>query len=126
MTGGCVVILGKTGKNFAAGMSGGIAYVLDQNNELYLSVNKEMIAMSAVTDSKDVTSLKALIMAHTDATGSMLGKTILKNFDEYLPKIKKIIPNDYKLMITEIERKMNEGYTREQAEIEVFNTVHKA
>ena len=99
MTGGRVVVLGKTGKNFAAGMSGGIAYVLDENSHLYRNLNKDMISIEKVENKYDIKELKELIEEHVEATGSERGALILEHFQEYLPKFKKIIPNDYKKMI---------------------------
>ena len=78
MTGGRVVVLGKTGKNFAAGMSGGIAYVLDISNTLYRNLNKAMISIEKVENKYDKKELKDLIEAHVKATGSKLGTEILQ------------------------------------------------
>ena len=102
MTGGIAVILGRTGKNFAAGMSGGIAYVLDINHDLYRRLNKELVEVSTVTLKSDKVRLKTLIEEHVEATGSELGQKILDNFEAYLPSFKKIIPHDYKKITTEI------------------------
>ena len=77
MTGGCVVILGKVGKNFAAGMTGGIAYVLDENWDFYQRVNKETVSLEPVEHKYDVATLKELIREHVEATGSPRGKEIL-------------------------------------------------
>ena len=120
MTGGCVVVLGQTGKNFAAGMSGGIAYVLDENSDLYLKLNKELVAMEAVTSKYDVMELKKMIEAHVNATGSPKGKEILDDFMDYLPKFKKIIPNDYRFMLQTIAKMEEKGLSSEQAQIEAF------
>lgn len=92
MTGGCVAVLGKTGKNFAAGMSGGIAYVLDMENDLYMKVNKQLVNLERVTSKYDVSCLKNMICEHVSYTNSEIGKEILDNFTDYLPKFKKIIP----------------------------------
>ena len=80
MTGGRVVILGHTGKNFAAGMSGGIAYVLDMENDLYTKLNKSMVQVEAVVDKYDVMELKDMITEHVACTNSGLGKEILGSF----------------------------------------------
>ena len=80
MTGGCVVVLGAIGKNFAAGMSGGIAYVLDENNDLYTKVNKEMVSSYEMTSQYDVLELKKMIEEHTACTNSVKGKEILDRF----------------------------------------------
>ncbi len=120
MTGGRVVVLGTTGKNFAAGMSGGIAYVLDEENDLYIRVNKEMILMSEITNKYDVIELKEMIEEHVACTGSKKGKHILDNFGEYLPKFKKIIPYDYDRMLKTIVQMEEKGLSAEQAQIEAF------
>lgn len=120
MTGGCVVVLGNTGKNFAAGMSGGIAYVLDQNHDFYLKLNKQMVTMSTVIERHDQEELKGLITAHAKATGSVFAKEILAHFEEYLPLFKKVIPNDYQKMLASIAQLEEKGLPHEQAQLEAF------
>ena len=73
-------------------MSGGIAYVLDENNDLYTKINKQMVSISKITSKYDVQELKEMIEDHVNYTNSVKGKEILDNFKEYLPKFKKIIP----------------------------------
>lgn len=121
MTGGRVVVLGKTGKNFAAGMSGGIAYVLDEKNDLYKNLNKEMISIEKVETKPDIQELHHMIQAHVEATGSRKGQEVLARFQEYLPKFKKIIPDDYKRMTTLAARLEEQGMSPEQAQLEAFN-----
>lgn len=121
MTGGRVVVLGKTGKNFAAGMSGGIAYVLDEKNDLYKNLNKEMISIEKVETKPDIQELHHMIQAHVEATGSRKGQEVLAGFQEYLPKFKKIIPDDYKRMTTLAARLEEQGMSPEQAQLEAFN-----
>ena len=120
MTGGRVVILGNTGKNFAAGMSGGIAYVLDMKHDLYLKLNKQMVTMTEVTEKYDINELKNLIKAHYKETHSPFAKEILDNFDAKLPYFKKITPNDYQKMTVTISRLEEKGIKHEQAELEAF------
>ena len=120
MTGGRVVVLGKTGKNFAAGMSGGIAYVLDENSHLYRNLNKDMISIEKVENKYDIKELKELIEEHVEATGSERGALILEHFQEYLPKFKKIIPNDFKKMIALSAKLEEKGMSTEQAQMEAF------
>ena len=120
MTGGRVVVLGKTGKNFAAGMSGGIAYVLDVDNVLYKNLNKAMISIEKVENKYDKKELRDLIEAHVEATGSKLGAKVLADFDYYLPHFKKLIPNEYKKMITLSAKLEEKGLTSEQAQMEAF------
>ena len=120
MTGGRVVVLGQTGKNFAAGMSGGVAYVLDEDSDLYLKLNKELVSSNPVTDKYDVLELKEMISEHVEATGSQKGKAILEHFSEYLPKFKKIISYDYAHMLQLIAQMEEHGLGYEQAQIEAF------
>ena len=120
MTGGRVVVLGPTGKNFAAGMSGGIAYVLDENNDLYIRLNKEMVSSNELTSKYDVLELKEMIKEHVSLTNSAKGKKILDNFKDYLPKFKKIIPYDYERVLTTIVQMEEKGLSAEQAQIEAF------
>ena len=123
MTGGCVVILGQVGKNFAAGMSGGTAYVLDMDSRLYMKVNKDMVNIERVTDKYDVQELKSMIQEHVSYTNSEIGKEILDNFKDYLPKFKKIIPEDYEKMMAAIIQMEEKGLSREKAKIEAFNKI---
>ena len=120
MTGGRVVVLGKTGKNFAAGMSGGIAYVLDEDNDLYTRMNKEMVFSEEISNKYDVMELKDMIKEHVALTNSEKGKEILDNFSEYLPKFKKVIPYDYNRMLMAIVQMEEKGLSSEQAQIEAF------
>ena len=115
-----VVVLGKTGKNFAAGMSGGIAYVLDEDNDLYTRMNKEMVFSEEVSNKYDVMELKDMIKEHVAFTNSEKGKEILDNFSEYLPKFKKVIPYDYNRMLMAIVQMEEKGLSSEQAQIEAF------
>ena len=120
MTGGRVVILGDTGKNFAAGMSGGIAYVLDEKSDFYTRVNKELVSLEPVTSKYDVQELKEMITEHVEATGSEMGKKVLDNFVDYLPKFKKVLPHDYSKMQTAIAHMEEKGLSVDQAQIEAF------
>ena len=125
MTGGRAVILGRTGKNFAAGMSGGIAYVLDEERDLYMRLNKALVSLESLTEKADIMELKSYIEEHAAATGSEKAKHILEHFEEYIPKFKKIIPHDYakiRSTVVELEAK---GMDSEQAEIEAFFAIKK-
>ena len=117
------MILGSTGKNFAAGMSGGIAYVLDEHNTLYKNLNKAMISIEPVESKADVHELKSLNEEHTAWPGSSRGKEILEDFESYLPKFKKIIPDDYKRMLSLSMKLEEQGMTSEQAQMEAFTEV---
>ncbi len=120
MTGGRAAILGQVGKNFAAGMSGGVVYVLDMDSDLYTKVNKQMVSTQRVTNKYDVLELKEMIEQHTKCTGSAKGREILENFEQYLPKFKKIIPYDYQKMLMAIVQMEEKGLSSEQAQIEAF------
>ncbi|WP_330586645.1 glutamate synthase-related protein [Aminipila terrae] len=120
MTGGRVVILGSTGNNLAAGMSGGIAYVLDEKGDLYSKLNKEIISLENVSKSEDVLELNELIKEHVKATNSIKGKEILKKFTEYLPMFKKIMPYDYKNVLNLITKYEEMGVDEKTAQIKAF------
>ncbi|MDD6038351.1 MAG: glutamate synthase large subunit, partial [bacterium] len=120
MTGGLAVVLGPTGKNFAAGMSGGIAYVLDEDNKLYRNLNKEMVLMEKLESKNDHEELKKMLEKHVLYTGSSKAQAVLNDFDSYLPKFKKIIPADYKKMISLTAEYMEQGMSSEKAQIEAF------
>ena len=120
MTGGRVVVLGPTGKNFAAGMSGGVAYVLDEQRDLYLRLNKELVSMSPVTEAHDAAELRELIQAHADATGSAKARHILEQFETYLPLFKKLLPHDYDRMLRTIAHFEERGMSRQEAQVEAF------
>jgi glutamate synthase (ferredoxin) len=125
MTGGRVVILGRTGKNFAAGMSGGVAYVLDEAHDLYTRLNKALVSLEGVTKQWDIAELRELIEAHVEATGSPKAKRILDNFAQYLPQFKKIIPHDYAKITAAVAELTAQGASAGEAEIEAFNQLRK-
>lgn len=111
MTGGRVVVLGKTGRNFAAGMSGGIAYVLDVDGDFDYYCNKGLVELTHLEDRSDVDELQEMISKHLLYTQSTLAAKVLTNWDEYLPRFVKVIPFEYKkvleeLKLREIERKL--------------------
>jgi glutamate synthase (NADPH/NADH) large chain len=101
MTGGRTVVLGTTGKNFAAGMSGGIAYVWNVNEQFDFFCNMEMVELSLVDDNADRLELKQLITAHAQYTQSPLAKHILKNWDEHIAHFIKVTPFEYKKILEE-------------------------
>ena len=107
MTGGVAVIIGKTGRNFAAGMSGGEAYVLDEDGEFYVRCNKERVDLDPVeAGSEDEETLIRLINDHRNYTGSPVAENIIANWDEFRSKFVKIMPRDYKRILE--ERRLNE------------------
>ena len=120
MTGGKVVILGPTGKNFAAGMSGGVAYVYDEENRLYRNLNKELVLMEKVETKADKEELKKMLEDHIKFTGSKKATEILKDYAGNLSKFKKIIPEDYKKLISVTSMLEEQGMSIEEARIEAF------
>ena len=120
MTGGRAVILGPTGKNFAAGMSGGIAYVLDEENCLYKNLNKDLVLMEKLEHKSDKEELKKMLLNHVKYTDSLKAKQILADFDAYTEKFKKIIPADYKKLLSLIGKYEEQGENKENAEIAAF------
>ena len=123
MTGGRAVILGPTGKNFAAGMSGGIAYVLDMDHSLYLKLNKDMVSLLEVTEKYDIKELKDILTDYVKETKSELGTEILQNFDMFLPSFKKIVPNDYQKVLIAVSHFEEQGISHENAELEAFKSL---
>jgi len=120
MTGGRVIILGKTGVNFAAGMSGGIAYVLDENQLFDTLCNLEMVDLEPVVEKEDVNFLRTHIERHVKFTGSDYASEILKSWDEMLPKFVKVMPMDYKKALQKLkEQQMKNSESAEMTE-EVF------
>ena len=124
MTGGCVIVLGVVGKNFAAGMSGGVAYVLDEQHDFYLRVNKELVQVSGVPE-EDVPLLRDHITRHVQATKSAKGQRILSDFDKYLPLFRKVIPYDYAQVLSATAAYEDQGLSHDDALIEAFYTLTK-
>ena len=123
MTGGRAVILGTVGKNFAAGMSGGIAYVLDKDHDLYKKINKEMVSSEELSEKYDIEELKEILEDYVKETGSELGTQILETFSEYLPHFKKIVPHDYKKILSAIGRFEEQGIPHDKAVLEAFDEI---
>ena len=96
MTGGVAVILGETGRNFAAGMSGGIAYVLDLEGVFPTLVNREMVELEALDDADDQKAVLDLVRKHVQYTASTRGQFVLDNWERLIPKFVKVMPLDYK------------------------------
>ena len=108
MTGGKVVILGSTGRNFAAGMSGGVAYVYDPDGELPPNLNAEMVELEAL-DSDDVKYLHDITQAHVDATDSAVGQRILADWPGQQRHFAKVMPRDYKRVLQAIAEAERDG-----------------
>lgn len=124
MTGGTVVILGQTGKNLAAGMSGGVAYVYDPNHDLYMRLNKQLVNTYEVTGKADKEVLEELLDKHYTYTDSDVAKKILSNLDKELSNFKKIVPKDYEKITTLIQELKSKGYHEDEASLMAFEQVH--
>ncbi|OAY30261.1 glutamate synthase 1 [NADH], chloroplastic isoform X1 [Manihot esculenta] len=103
MTGGTVVVLGKTGRNFAAGMSGGIAYVLDVEGKFHSRCNPELVDLDKVEEEEDITTLRMMIQQHQRHTNSQLAREVLADFESLLPKFIKVFPKDYKRVLANMK-----------------------
>ena len=123
MTGGRVAVLGKTGINFGAGMSGGIAYVYNEDGQFGSRCNKNGLLLEEMVEDKDIAELKKLIENHFKYTNSKRAKAILENWDTEYKKFVKVIPQAYKEMITEIEKCKAAGMTDEEARLDAFRLV---
>lgn len=122
MTGGNVVVLGTTGRNFAAGMSGGVAYVLDFDD---IYCNKEMVKLMKVTNENEINELKDMIENHVNYTNSEIGKGILNNWQENVSRFTKVIPSDYMRMMENIEKAHESGLYGDDALMEAFEGNYK-
>ena len=124
MTGGTVVILGRTGKNLAAGMSGGIAYIYDPNHDLYTRLNKQLVNTYEVSGKADIETLTQLLKNHYKYTNSDVAQKILSNLDHELSSFKKIVPKDYEKITTLIQELKAKGYHDDEASLMAFEQVH--
>ncbi len=113
MTGGRVVVLGLTGRNFAAGMSGGIAYVLDMAHTFASKVNHEMVELGKVSDPAEIAELRSLIEDHRHYTGSKIADRVLRDFHHVLPKFVRVMPLDYKRVLEETAARVKQEKARQ-------------
>jgi len=120
MTGGRVVILGPTGRNFAAGMSGGVAYVLDVKNDFASRCNTQMVNLGRLETSEETRGVRAMIDRHVRYTGSKLGKQILDLWEEMVPKFVKVLPKDYQRVLESMERVKSSGLSGDEAIMKAF------
>jgi glutamate synthase (ferredoxin) len=120
MTGGRVVVLGPTGRNFAAGMSGGIAYVLDETGDFELRYNNEMVDLEKLDDPAEMVEVEALIRRHGEYTASAVAARVLADWDAMVPKFVKIYPRDYRRMLEAIAEVEAEGLSGEEALMAAF------
>jgi len=122
MTGGRVTVLGPTGRNFGAGMSGGIAYVLDEHGDFEGKVNGQMVALEVLEDAAEIAELRAGIEQHLRYTGSSKARRVLDAWEEYLPRFVKVMPKDYKRVLACIRRAYDQGLTGDEAIMVAFES----
>ncbi|TAK55425.1 MAG: glutamate synthase large subunit [Gammaproteobacteria bacterium] len=120
MTGGRVVVLGPTGRNFGAGMTGGIAWVLDEAGELEHNINRQMVGTEAVTDPEEGEALRALVERHAALTGSERARAVLADWERMLPRFVRVIPRDYQRMLSCIRRAHDQGLSGDEAIMVAF------
>jgi glutamate synthase (ferredoxin) len=120
MTGGRVVVLGPTGRNFGAGMSGGIAYLLGERRELPHRINSQMVAIEKLEDPAEIAEVRAMIERHLAYTGSARARQVLAAWDQFVPQFVKVIPKDYQRMLACIERARAQGLTGDEAVMAAF------
>jgi glutamate synthase (ferredoxin) len=120
MTGGRVVVLGSTGRNFAAGMSGGIAYILDEQGTFHKSCNQQMVALEKLEDPEEIQQVRQLIENHQKYTQSTRAAAVLKNWDATLPKFVKVMPRDYKRVLEAFKRVTAAGLSGDEAIMAAF------
>ena len=120
MTGGRVVVLGKVGRNFGAGMSGGVAYVYDPSGILAVSGNTEMVAYSPLSDADEKLEVKAMVEKHVLHTGSTRGSMILGDWDKHSADFVRVMPNDYQRMLEAIKSFEQQGLSGEEALMAAF------
>jgi len=120
MTGGRVVVLGRTGRNFAAGMSGGIAYVYDEKNELSANCNMDMVDLMPLTDPAEIDLVRTMLEGHLEATQSTFAQRILDHWDESLSKFICVMPRDYGRMMGIFKEVKSSGLSGEEAIMAAF------
>jgi glutamate synthase (ferredoxin) len=120
MTGGRVVVIGPTGRNFAAGMSGGVAYVLDEAGLFPANCNKEMVALYPLDDPEEIDIVHAMVRRHAEYTGSARARAVLVAWEQLVPKFVKVLPNDYKRVVEATQRLLAEGMPQDDAEMAAF------
>ena len=119
MTGGRIVVLGPTGRNFAAGMSGGIAYVLDESGDFHSRCNKDMVYLESI-DEEEIEEVEEMIRKHAEYTRSGRARKILAAWEEMVPRFVKVMPKDYKRMLQAMKRVKEAGLSGEEAIMAAF------
>jgi len=120
MTGGRTVVLGTTGRNFAAGMSGGIAYVLDEAGDFASRCNKELVGLEQLADPEEIEQVRKLIQRHQSYTHSDRAAKILAGWADYLPKFVKVMPQDFKRVLLSLKKIESQGLSGDEAIMAAF------
>ena len=120
MTGGHVVVLGPTGRNFGAGMSGGVAFVLDEAGEFPSRVNTQMVGLEPLADPQQIARVRAMIERHRDFTGSARAGYVLENWPRLLPLFVCVVPKDFKRALASLERAHGQGLSGDEAVMVAF------
>jgi glutamate synthase (ferredoxin) len=120
MTGGRVVILGKTGRNFAAGMSGGVAYILDEAGDFATRCNMELVGLEKLVDADEIELVWKLIQRHQAYTKSERAAKILADWNSYVPKFVKVMPQDYKRVLMSLKKVQSQGLSGDDAIMAAF------
>jgi len=120
MTGGRVVVLGRAGRNFAAGMSGGVAYVLDEVGDFPGRVNQQMVGIETLESAEEIAEVRAMVERHLANTGSTRARAVLDNWEATVPRIVKIMPKDYKRVLASLQKAQDQGLTGDAAIMAAF------
>ena len=120
MTGGRVVVLGQTGRNFGAGMSGGVAFVLDERGDFATRVNMQMLGLEQLEEGADIDSLRGLIQKHFDYTGSERARALLADWPRAATRFVKVMPKDYKRVLACVRRAHDQGLSGDEAIMAAF------
>jgi glutamate synthase (ferredoxin) len=120
MTGGRVVVLGRAGRNFGAGMSGGVAYVIDEAGDFAQRVNGQMVGLEKLEDDEEIAAVRGLIQQHLHHTGSERARAVLDNWAAFAPQFVKVMPKDYKRVLSSVKRAQSQGLSGDEAIMAAF------
>ena len=115
-----MVILGKTGRNFAGGMSGGIAYILDRDGDFHVRCNQDQCSLESLADTEEIEDIRKMIHRHAEYTHSSLAWEILADWNEIVSQFVKVMPDDYKRILTAYEEAQKEGLQDDDAWLSAF------
>ena len=118
MTGGNVVVIGSSGRNFAAGMSGGVAYILEDRKKFEINCNQDMVLLEELSEQEDIGLVKEMLSKHVEFTKSTVAQNILENWADYQAQFIKVMPKDYKRVLEAIKRAKAEGTSVDEAVME--------